>query len=201
MAFACRQAPQQRGFTLLELLLVVTLIGILATSVTLVMGGDKTRETVLEHGNEFTVVIGTALEEAELTGELFGVVVEDDRYFFARWNLDDNDWEAMGNSDPLFRERSLPEGLTMSLQLEGLPLSQDEDLDESEFGLDESLFEKTDEEKKQRPEPQLLLLPSGEMTAFNLQFLSVDRRTRRDSLELIGNPLGQIRWAHEAEQQ
>ncbi|QIZ78415.1 type II secretion system minor pseudopilin GspH [Ferrimonas lipolytica] len=196
----CRHiASQQRGFTLLELLLVITLIGIMATSVAMVLSGDKTREALLESGNEFTVVLGTALEDAELTGELLGVVVEEQRYFFARWNLDDKDWEMVTGIDPLYRERQLPNGIEMSLQLEGLPLAQGDEPEESEFGLDESLFEKSDEEKEERPEPQLLLLPSGEMTAFNLQLSSSERGNKTEPVELVGNPLGQIRWLHELE--
>ncbi|WP_028116521.1 type II secretion system minor pseudopilin GspH [Ferrimonas senticii] len=199
MAFGRRPASYQRGFTLIELLLVVTLIGVMAGAVSLVMGGDKTREAMLAQGNEFAVVIGTALEEAQLTGELMGVVVESDRYFFARWSVDNNHWQTVSGDDRLYRERKLPNTLQFALSVEGLPLDQDEDDEESEFGLDRSLFAPDEEELAKHPEPQLLLFPSGEMTAFNLQISATERG--RESLELIGDALGRSRWLHQETEQ
>ncbi len=191
------KAPRQRGFTLLEMLLVVLLIGVMAGSVSLIFGGDARRDAMLKAGDEFRVVVTTALDEAALSGELVGVVVEPDHYFFARWNLDDNAWEVY-QGDRLYRERRLPEGIEMTLQLEGLPLTQGDEEKESEFGLDQSLFEPDEEEKRKRPDPQLLLLPSGEMTAFVLEFDAIGGE-RIEGVELVGDMLGRIAWRHELE--
>ncbi|GAA5193008.1 type II secretion system minor pseudopilin GspH [Ferrimonas gelatinilytica] len=197
--FSSVKAPRQRGFTLLEMLLVVLLIGVMAGSVSLIFGGDARREAMIKSGDEFRVVVSTALEEAALSGELVGVVVEPDHYFFARWNLDDEAWEEH-RGDRLYRQRTLPEGIEMTLELEGLPLVQEDEEEASEFGLDESLFEPDEEEKRKRPDPQLLLLPSGEMTAFVLEFDAIGGE-RIEGVDLVGDMLGRIAWRHDLEAQ
>ncbi|USD37804.1 type II secretion system minor pseudopilin GspH [Ferrimonas sp. SCSIO 43195] len=180
----------QSGFTLLEIMLVLVLIGVAAMSVTLTVGGDPRQEALDKAANEFASVVSMALEESVLSGQEVGVVVEEDHYFFARFNVDKDDWEPL-QAERLYRERQMPEGVLLSLSIEGMPLAQSDEEDESEFGLDESLFEKSDEEKKNNPEPQLLILPSGEITPFSLQF---EDDTVRPTLmiELEGNAIGDI---------
>ncbi|TKB56223.1 type II secretion system minor pseudopilin GspH [Ferrimonas aestuarii] len=188
---------QQQGFTLLEMLLVLFLIGVAAMTVTLTISGDPRREALQEAANEFQTVVSMAIEESVLSGQELGVVVEPDHYFFARFNIDENDWEPLVG-DALYRERRLPEDTFMSLTIEGLPLQQADEDDESEFGFDESLFEESEEDKKKSPEPQLLILPSGEITPFLVEFENDSARPKL-SIELKGNAIGQIMPAEEAE--
>lgn len=188
---------QQQGFTLLEMLLVLFLIGVAAMTVTLTISGDPRREALQEAANEFQAVVSMAIEESVLSGQELGVVVEPDHYFFARFNIDENDWEPLVG-DALYRERRLPEDTFMSLTIEGLPLQQADEDDESEFGFDESLFEESEEDKKKSPEPQLLILPSGEITPFLVEFENDSARPKL-SIELKGNAIGQIKPAEEAE--
>lgn len=188
---------QQQGFTLLEMLLVLFLIGVAAMTVTLTISGDPRREALQEAANEFQAVVSMAIEESVLSGQELGVVVEPDHYFFARFNIDENDWEPLVG-DALYRERRLPEDTFMSLTIEGLPLQQADEDDESEFGFDESLFEESEEDKKKSPEPQLLILPSGEITPFLVEFENDSARPKL-SIELKGNAIGQIMPAEEAE--
>ncbi|MFI3245247.1 MAG: type II secretion system minor pseudopilin GspH [Ferrimonas sp.] len=198
MAHLSATPARQRGFTLIELLLVVTLIGVMAGAVSLVFGGDKTAAAMREQGNELSVVVATALEEAQLRGELYGVVIEPHRYFFARWEPQGERWERLASDERLFRERQVDEALVFSLQVEGLPLTQDEEQTASQFGLDKSLFERSEEQKNQHPEPQILLLPSGEMTAFRL-FLQAKQGTTSPTLELVMDAFGRPYWAHEVD--
>ncbi|TKB47644.1 type II secretion system protein GspH [Ferrimonas sediminicola] len=185
----------QSGFTLLEIMLVLVLIGVAAMSVTLTVGGDPRQETLDKAANEFAAVVSMALEESVISGQELGLVVESDHYLFTRFNLDKNDWELLGG-DRLYRERRMPVGVTLTLSVEGMPLKQSDEDDESEFGLDRSLFEKSDEEKLKTPEPQLILLPSGEITPFTLQFEEVSARPTL-VIELEGNAIGDIRRAGE----
>ncbi|MBW3141147.1 type II secretion system minor pseudopilin GspH [Ferrimonas balearica] len=194
-----QQASRQRGFTLLEILLVLVVMGLAAMSVTLVLGGDPRQEAMEKAGNEFRVVVGMALEEATLSGEQLGIVMEEDHYYFVRWNLDTEKWEPVGG-DALYRDRNWPEGVEASVELEGMPLVQEDEDTESEFGLDESLFELSEEEKRKNPEPQLLLMPSGEMTGFTLLLLSDVPGQRDLELEMVGDPLGRINWLAELEE-
>ncbi|MBY5994008.1 type II secretion system minor pseudopilin GspH [Ferrimonas balearica] len=195
-----QQASRQRGFTLLEILLVLVVMGLAAMSVTLVMGGDPRQEAMQKAGDEFRVVVNMALEEAALSGEQLGIVLDDPSYYFVRWNLDSEKWEPV-SGDRLYRERQWPEGVETSLELEGLPLIQEDEDTGSDFGLDESLFEQTEEEKRANPDPQLLLLPSGEMTGFSL-WLIADIPGQPDlEMELIGDQLGRVEWAYVLEEE
>lgn len=194
------QASHLRGFTLLEILLVLVVMGLAATAVTFTMGSDPRVKVLEEAGTEFRLVMTMVLEESMLSGEQFGVVMEDDHYYFTRWNIEDDKWEEM-SGDPLYRERKLPENVVTDLEVEGLPLVQDDEDEESEFGLDKSLFEPSDEEKRKNPEPQLLILPSGEMTGFSLWFVAEEPGMDELEWEMVGDPLGRIAWARELEQE
>ncbi|WP_028109413.1 type II secretion system minor pseudopilin GspH [Ferrimonas futtsuensis] len=190
-----KRARRQAGFTLLEIMLVLVLIGVAAMSVTLTVGGDPRQETLDKAANEFAAVVSMALEESVISGQELGLVVEEDHYLFARFNLDKNDWEQLVG-DRLYRERRMPDGVILSLSVEGMPLKQSDEDEESEFGLDRSLFEKSDEEKRKTPEPQLILLPSGEITPFTLQFEEISARPTL-VIELEGNAIGDIRRTEE----
>lgn len=200
MAASCYQASRQRGFTLLEILLVLVVMGLAAMSVTLVLGGDPRQEAMEKAGNQFRVVVGMALEESTLSGEQLGIVMEDTHYYFVRWNLDTEKWESLAGGDPLYRDREWPESVEASLELEGMPLLQEDEDTESEFGLDQSLFELSEEEKRENPEPQLLLLPSGEMTGFTLLLFSDVPGQPDIEMEMVGDPLGRISWLAELEE-
>lgn len=136
----------QRGFTLLELLVVVVIIGIVISFATLAVGrGDASLRREAERLQALLTLAG---ERALLESRELGLSLADDGYTFL--SLREGRWSPLGDDGPL-RPRRLPEGAAVDLFVEALPVEL-----------------ATGEEEETTLLPQLLILSSGERTPFSL---------------------------------
>jgi len=71
-------ARRQAGFTLLEVLLVAMLMGLVATAVTLSMGGARGDRELDKQARRFMAVLQQAQEYSVMDGRLVGLRVEED---------------------------------------------------------------------------------------------------------------------------
>ena len=181
-----KQAKRQQGFTLLEVMLVVLLMGLMAAAVTLSMGGGSQQQALSREAQRFIATTEALQDEAVLSGTFFGIVVEKNKYHYVMFH--ENKWQPV-EKDNLLVERELPEGVTTNLEVEGLPLEQDE---QQQSWFDEPLIDDAAEQKKKFPEPKIMLLPSGEMTGFKLRFISQDGDGKPLKQLVSGNGLGQM---------
>jgi general secretion pathway protein H len=106
------------GFTLLEVLVVVVIIGII-TGMALVsvrvLGGDHEMQ---QEADRLKAVLSQVRDDAMLLGTDVGLRVDPRGYDFLRYDTRRETWQLV-TDDKLLRERSLPEGLTAALRLEG----------------------------------------------------------------------------------
>ncbi|MES9992758.1 MAG: type II secretion system minor pseudopilin GspH [Candidatus Thiodiazotropha sp.] len=156
----------QRGFTLIEVMVVVIIIGILINYVTLTFGRNSPEDLLKTEARRLSSLLGLASEEALLRSLLIGVDITEDSYGFL--TLDEGNWQPM--DDTLFRPRQLPEGM--------------------EFSIASSQQDGEDEEENI---PEIILLNSGEMTPFELK-LSYDRID--SYYRLTGNEIGEQTLDH-----
>lgn len=106
-----------RGFTLIEVAVVVVLIGIIIGMVSLNLGGDDDR-AVRTESERLMLLVQAAQQAAILQGDLLLLQVADNGYRFARLN-DDNEIELM-EQDEILRPRRMPEGVEIgALEVEG----------------------------------------------------------------------------------
>ncbi len=166
-----------RGFTLLELMVVLVLIGIIFSFAVLSLGGDKLAETMEQETRRLVTLIGMAADEAVMRGEELAIHFTDDSYAFLV--LRAGDWQPDEN-DRLFKTYSLPAGLYVQLEVEGEPplLLEPEEEDE-------------EDEEEERLIPQVYILSSGEMTAFTATFGADQSRYR---YHLSASLLGELEW-------
>jgi general secretion pathway protein H len=179
-------ARRSAGFTLLELMVVLVLIGIIFSFAVLSLGGDDYAELMEQETHRMMTLLGLASDEAVLRGDELAVLFTEDGYSFLI--LDDEQQWRLTSDDDLLKSYVLPEGVDLRLEVEGEPpilTAADVDLEALvEDGLDE-------EEELQ---PQVFILSSGEsgeMTPFTVTFMSRQSRIR---YHLTASLLGTLSW-------
>lgn len=164
-----RPGCRPSGFTLLELMVVLVIVGVVLTFVTLSVGGDTRAEQLEREARRLAALLELASEEAVLRSEQLALRFGESDYEFLV--LDGGRWLPLAD-DPQFRQRQLPSGLRLSLELTDSPPP--------------TLQTASDEEEAP---PQVFLLSSGEMTPFRVT-LSADETPRR--IELRADLLGRL---------
>jgi len=145
MIFSGRQhSLKQRGFTLLELLVVLLIIGIVVSMVTLSVGGNEAR-ALRDEAQRLSALFDLAIQESVLNGLEMAVEVNEEGYEFLFY--DGEEWVPVENVDAL-RSRQLPAGMLLLAEIEGQTASED-------------LFGETEPS-------QIWILSSGEVSPFSI---------------------------------
>jgi len=154
-----------RGFTLLELAVVILIIGVLATFAMLSVGNRVQEDQMENEARRMQALVKLAAEEAEAKGVEIGLRFTESE--FRLLVLDENrKWSDLEKTGSL-RRRQIPPPISVGLTVDGrrvvLPAN---DPSQAELDKEEKSPSMTAAVKKM--EPQVLLLPSGELTPFAL---------------------------------
>lgn len=166
--------PRRRnalGFTLLEILVVVVIIGVIVSATSLAIGVlGRDRETE-EESRRFWAVLQQAREEAELQSIDVAVFVSATGYEYLRFDSRRNEWQPI-IGDKLYEARELPEGLRFRMWL-----------DSREVVLRPKLPNRADVDEHKKSPPQVMVLSSGDIMPFELQL-------ERDSADALWRVVG-----------
>ncbi|MFC4698615.1 type II secretion system minor pseudopilin GspH [Glaciecola siphonariae] len=171
-----RTQGKHQGFTLLELILVIAVIGLIVSTVTYNVIGRDPSDEVEQETRKLQVLFDMASDYAVMNQQQLGLRIDDEKmaYEFVALN-EEQKWRPI-EAQPIFASTELPEYVSVELVLDDLPWkSQDSLFDTTVF--DESLSVSNDgveignEEDIEPPPPQILLLSSGEITPFELRLV------------------------------
>lgn len=171
---------RQSGFTLIELMMVILVMGLAVTLVALSMNRDS-QSLAKEEAEEFIRQAEFVAEQSLLTTQLLGLFVEPRRqdnslhdrwcYSWRRWR--NFAWEPM----EALADKCLPDSLQLQLVVEAEPWTYD---------------------AKRSPQPPVLVFqPSGESTRLELAISEANPLAGSDPDQVQRveiDMLGQIRW-------
>ena len=169
-----KAAPCPRGFTLLEIMLVILIMGLVVSVVMFNTFGQSKLESLEKQAQRFQVVFDMAADFAILNQQQLGLYVDHEKQTYQFMHLDEEQKWRLMTEDKAFSAFQLPEEFTLSLQLDDLPWIQEDNLFEEDFKAQLSVNDDDikigDEEEKLPPPPQIFILSSGDITPFSMAF-------------------------------
>ncbi len=160
-----------KGFTLIELMLVLALMGFLFSTISLPELGKDPYDKVEHEAKKISTLIDMLSEHAVFNNVLTGFVIRDNEYGFLFY--DGDKWLEI--IEPPFARVELDENLIIQLRLDGLEWQEQNMLSTVQWIEEEQLEELSEEvEDGQFVFPQVFILPSGEISPFELDVIYSD---------------------------
>jgi len=154
----------RRGFTLIEILVVVVILAVATAAVTLAVAGASGERQLARDSERARALIAYACEQAEVSGHQIGISLDRDGYQFSR--ADHADW--IPERDGELRPRKWSVSPILSLTRDG---------------------QRVDVGDAYPDKPQLVCFSSGELTAFRLELALSEAPTR---YRVEGRPEGDV---------
>jgi len=173
-----------RAFTLIEILVVVSIIAVVMSIAVLSLGVLGDDRTLREEGRRVVALVQVAQDEAVMQGREFGIEFMTGGYRFVEFDPLLNTWSEFIGDDTL-RMRQLPEEMEFELWIEGQRV-----LLETEPARTEPPDETSAVSVAEKYAPHILVFSSGDMTPFELR---VQRQDLDQLIILESNLLGDIK--------
>ena len=160
-----------RGFTMIELMVVILLVGLLVSFAVLSVGGPSARDIQHEEARRILARMDLAREEAVMQARSLGVRFERDGYLF--YGIGEGQWRMLEQGG-LLDPRELPEAVAVEVEIDGLEVEL--------FGDDETAADENgadaDADDEEAVRPQIFFLAGGEIVPdFTIRILSENTDT------------------------
>lgn len=185
------KARFQAGFTLLEIMLVLVLIGMASVGVMMAMPQHANENDNVDwQSQRFSTLLQFAEDEALISGKELALVFKDNTYRFAFYDYESKKWLAL-ESEQIGKLIEIPESMAFEHTLLGSVWDEIEAEDEDVF-LDEDYLVQidSDEDEVKSYSPQVYIMSSGEVTPFRVLFsetgTSADKRSSLLEVSMSG---------------
>ena len=193
---------KQRGFTLIELLVVLVIIAMFSGMIVLSIGDNFSRELRAE-AERFQRLVVAASDEAIYTSSQLGVVIDKNRYSLVRFDAISQSWLPFNGQ--AFRLHSLPESMRVTWAVEGFSRPGSDTAPQNlsfggnadagigsndktdSFDGDELAEGAVNDSGALNIMPQILMLSSGELTAFTVDFLAIEEVANSQVVSVISD--------------
>ena len=142
-----------QGFTLVEVLMVVVILGIVASVVVIGFTGADRQRGLIREAKRLALVVEMARDESVLSGLEYGLDILEDGYQFLVYDVDRERWTTLSESP--YGAHEIMQGVALDLVID-------------DFALDPARFMGGDGDEAK---PEVVILSSGELTPFSMQFV------------------------------
>ncbi|MEE1339922.1 MAG: type II secretion system minor pseudopilin GspH [Succinivibrionaceae bacterium] len=197
----------ESGFTLIEILMVIFLMGMVTSMVSLALPPSTSLEgDPYEQAERLNYIMDEIADRASMEGRIIGLRVEENGYEFmvqsqtstrtvsAPKTLEEEfmvtDWDRLGwvtyDREDIATKKNFSDEVFVSLEIGGMQIQTN---DETMRNYD---FEKEKHNAKAKI-PQIYFYPTGEVTPFRLRFQIKDVDTKNNPIMIIGSEIGKFR--------
>jgi general secretion pathway protein H len=152
-----------RGFTLIELMIVVFVIGLVTAGAIIAFSGERRDDQLEKEADRLDALFEYVREQAELQTRDYGFRVNSRGYSFVVFDVLGNEWRPAEEDDAL-RERPFPEGIAPEVIVEGRKIV----LDSKKKDIEDF-------------KPQVMIFANGDLSSFEI-FLERDNNGERSRI-------------------
>lgn len=168
-------ARAARGFTLLELMIVVFVIGLVTAGVVISFSGGSRDEQLERESERLDALFDYVREQAELQTRDYGFRINSRGYSFVVYDVLANQWRPAEEDDAL-RERPFPEGIETEVVVEGRRVVLEAKKKEIEDFM-----------------PQVMIFSNGDISSFEVILRREGTRERDDQSRIYSDESGNVK--------
>jgi general secretion pathway protein H len=147
-------------------MVVVAIIGIFIGVVVFSTDLVSYERQLEQEARRLDTIVSFAADEALLQTQDFGILICEDSYHFFIYSYEVEDWIPYGVRP--FEPRRLDDDMFLALMLEDREIVLETEAQAFVAGISDPL---TEEDLEEMPDPQIVILSSGEVTPFRVEFL------------------------------
>jgi general secretion pathway protein H len=161
---------RSRGFTLVEILVVVVIIGVISAGILLSVNFAGRDNELEKESQRLLTLINYAREQGELQTREYGIQFQEDGYEFVSYDVRRAMWRNVFEDDAL-RARKLPDGLGIKLVVDARPV----------------VLKRPKDAKDKTP--QVMIFSNGDLSSFEV---TLEREGGVRSITLAEDDKGQV---------